>query len=163
MPKFFHFSHFLDNPLITVRHLSRIASNAYSKSHRAKPKKTRLYPRDLFGSISIKSQMTLKNVDLHFERLHFLLRYFSLFRLLNRAGLLLGMVFINAENLSMHNGWKFTRWADNIPYLHRTTMVALSDLWIRASLVIQLNQAGHAQGWKNNYRVPPRPFYIRRS
>ena len=88
---FLIFSHFIDNPLIKARHLSRIASIAYSKSHRAKREKTRPYPSDLFGSISIKSQMTLKNVDLHFGRSYLILRYFRLFRLLNRAGLIIGI------------------------------------------------------------------------
>ena len=48
--------------------------------------------------------MTLKNIDLNPERSYLILRYFRLFRLLNRAGLLFDIIFINAKRLSMDNG-----------------------------------------------------------
>ena len=40
--------------------------------------------------------MTFQNVDLHFGKSYLILRYFWIFRFIDRAGFLFGLVFINA-------------------------------------------------------------------
>ena len=40
--------------------------------------------------------MTFQNVDLHFGKSYLILIYFWIFRLIDRAGFLFAMVFINA-------------------------------------------------------------------